>query len=118
MFTHHRFCSRAGARPLARSLVFALAGACALSVPAASFAARPIEAGALPLPEIGSGPLIAQASPAAVTTSTEVSVSTETTPPPIVPSAGAERTPVSESVTINLINRLVQRGVLTKEDSS
>ena len=40
------------------------------------------------------------------------------TPPPAPPaSTPTPSAPVSENVTINLINRLVQRGVLTKEDA-
>ena len=40
-----------------------------------------------------------------------------TAPPAPPKSAPAPGAPVSENVTINLINRLVQRGVLTKDDA-
>jgi hypothetical protein len=36
----------------------------------------------------------------------------------VVPMAAADPAPVSENVTINLINRLVERGVITKQDAA
>lgn len=68
----------------------------------------------LPLPEPGPGDLFAAATPAGEGAATELSGEADLTTPRETP----ERVPVSQSLTINLINRLVARGVLTKEDSA
>jgi len=80
----------------------------------------------LPLPD--RTPLIAAVAPVPATSApaapTETAPApTQVAPAPVTPApiaaapAGEKPTP-SQNVTINLINRLVQRGVLTKEDAS
>ncbi|MHA3772466.1 putative porin [Verrucomicrobiota bacterium sgz303538] len=107
--------------PRNRKLALLLASSWCASAALPAFAGRPVEPADLPkpaapidLPASASNNLFAAASAPAPIEPAPIESS--------APAAGANTAPArvapSESVTINLINRLVERGVLTKEDSS
>jgi hypothetical protein len=117
MFSVSRFRLGQSISPLARSITLVMTGVWCASAASPATAGRPIEPGDLPLP-VEPAKLIAPASPAAAQAPVAPGSADSTEPPALIPPAATERRPLSESVTINLINRLVERGVLTKQDSA
>ena len=104
-------------RPIALLLASSLCATAALSARAAA----PIDstAPALPLPEPSSPPLIAAAgAPASASVPAPAADAAQPAPIASASASSTQRTTPSQNVTINLINRLVQRGVLSKEDAA
>jgi hypothetical protein len=125
--------------PLARRIFLLLAG---LTLPAfaadsdglqASTASDPstLESPRVPAPDLRSSPVpavpaadapdplpqVTSASDAASTNSTGLAANAEPAMPPPTPADATSASPPSKNVTINLINLMVRRGLITKEDS-
>ena len=97
-------------------LVLILATFLSASVPV--FAAENPAATAMePAAQAGTTGGTVSAAPAAVETPTPASATAPASPDAAAVNPAA-LAPPSQNVTVNLINRLVQRGVLTKEDAS
>ncbi len=104
-------------RPIALLLASSVSAA-ALVLPAYSAAPIDSQSISLPLPDSPSASLIAATSgPSASAAAANV---TPPAPAPIASASGAssQHATPSQNVTINLINRLVERGVLSKEDAA